>query len=277
MARPTKPKDLKPKTEGEAVPPVAGMPVTTNGSAPDIKFILLLVIMVISSILGSAGSVYLMTSMLITPEIHKISQAGGGEAHGEGEAAAEGGAEGETPANAVGMNLELDEFMVNLKPDASLGGNQYLRAKMALSIKAPDEQNCYKEEKKASLKPTATIAMVRTLNGGHLAGAAAPIGQLQPTSQPERQLHTVDRELLANEGESGPPPCETHFKESMGKYVPSIRDIINASLMKRTASQLASQEGQETLKDEIKEQISQIMAPDYEVLRVNFQDFIIQR
>ena len=83
--------------------------------------------------------------------------------------------------------------------------------------------------------------------------------------------------LLASEGEGGPPPCETLFKEHMGRFVPSIRDIINASLMKRTASQLASQEGQEALKDEIKEQISQIMAPEYEVLRVNFQDFIIQR
>lgn len=274
MARPTKPKDLKPKTEGEAVAPVAGMPVTTNSSAPDIKFILLLVIMVISSILGSAGSVYLMTSMLITPEIHKISQTGGGEAHGEGGAAAEAGAEGETPANAVGMNLELDEFMVNLKPDPALGGNQYLKAKMALSIKTPDDQNCYKEEKKASLKPTATIAMVHNLNGGQIAGAAAP---LQTTVSEIRHLPKVDRELLSEGGEGGPPPCETKFKESMGKYVPSIRDIINASLMKRTASQLASQEGQETLKDEIKEQISQIMAPDYEVLRVNFQDFIIQR
>ena len=262
MARPTKPKDLKPKTEGEAAPAAGGMPVTTNSSAPDIKFIILLVIMVLSSILGSAGSVYLMTSMLITPEIHKISQAGGGGGPGEG-AAAEGKAgESETPANAVGMNLELDEFMVNLKPDPALGGNQYLRSKMALSIKTPDEQNCYKEEKKASLNLKTTVAMNK-LAGGHIAGAAAPI-------------RPIDREMLA-EGEGGPPPCETHFKESMGKYVPSIRDIINASLMKRTASQLASQEGQETLKDEIKEQLSQIMAPDYEVLRVNFQDFIIQR
>jgi flagellar basal body-associated protein FliL len=47
--------------------------------------------------------------------------------------------------------------------------------------------------------------------------------------------------------------------------------------MKRTASQLASAEGQEVLKDEIKEQLTQVMAPEYEVLRVNFQDFIIQR
>jgi hypothetical protein len=95
--------------------------------------------------------------------------------------------------------------------------------------------------------------------GGQIVGAAAP----------------VDRTLIAEEG--GGPTCEQIFKNNMGKYVPTIRDVINASLMKRTASSLASLEGQESLKDEIKDQLNQIMGPDYSVLRVNFQDFIIQR
>jgi flagellar basal body-associated protein FliL len=264
MARPTKPKELKPKTEGDVAPAASGGPHGgASSSTLDVKFLILLVIMVLSSILGSAGSVYLMTSMLITPEIHKLAKTdgSGGEQAAESHTAEDSGHE-------VGMNLELDEFMVNLKPDPALGGSQYLRAKMALSIKAPDAENCYKTHA-MTIPRRRSAPGVLAVDGqsGIIAGAALPV-------EPSR----TDADLLANGGEgSGPPACEGLFKSSMGRFVPTIRDIVNASLMKRTASQLASQEGQETLKDEIKEQLSQIMAPDYEVLRVNFQDFIIQR
>jgi flagellar basal body-associated protein FliL len=40
---------------------------------------------------------------------------------------------------------------------------------------------------------------------------------------------------------------------------------------------LSTPEGVETLKDEIKEQINQVLSEEYKVIRVNFQDFIIQR
>jgi hypothetical protein len=113
----------------------------------------------------------------------------------------------------------------------------------------PEAENCYAHK----------AAMAIPLDGGQIVGAAAP----------------VDRTMVANEG--GGPTCEQIFTTNMGKYVPTIRDVINASLMKRTASSLASLEGQEALKDEVKEQLNQIMGPNYQVLRVNFQDFIIQR
>jgi len=86
---------------------------------------------------------------------------------------------------------------------------------------------------------------------------------------------SVDRTMIAEEG--GGPSCEQIFKNNMSKYVPTARDVINAALMKRTAISLATLEGQESLKDEIKDQLSQILAPNYKVLRVNFQDFIIQK
>jgi flagellar basal body-associated protein FliL len=256
MARPTKPKDLKPKAEGEvaAVPGGAAPPAGGGGAALDLKFIVLMVVMVLASVLGSAGSAYLMTTLFVTPEIQKVAKAAPA-AEGEADKGGEHG--GGEAVNAAGMNLELDEFMINLKPDPTMTGNQYLKAKITLSIKPPDEENCYLE-KHAMLPPDA-------IPGGKVVGAAAPIV--------DRKL---DRTLVANEG-GGPPPCEGLFKGSMGQFVPTIRDIINASLMKRTASQLATLEGQEALKDEIKDQITQVMAPKYEVLRVNFQDFIIQR
>lgn len=245
MARPTKPKDLKPKTDGEAAgAPGAAPSADGSGGGFDMKFIIALAVVALISVAGTAGSTYYITTQLADVS-KKVAHAGGGEGeagHGEGGH--------EAPANAVGMNLELDDFMVNLKPDSSLGGTQYLKAKMALSIQVPEAEDCYAKKHHA---------MVPAL-GGQIVGAAAPI----------------DRTMLANGGEGG-PSCEQIFKDNMGKYVPTIRDVINASLMKRTASTLASLEGQEALKDEIKEQLNQIMGPDYSVLRVNFQDFIIQR
>lgn len=247
MARPTKPKDLKPKVEGEAAAAPGG-----GGAAFDLKYIILIAVVIIASIVGSAGSAYLMTTMFVMPEISKASHAKGGEEAGGESPTGPDTASTETPANEVGMNLELDEFTVNLKTDPNMDGSQFLRAKMALSIKVPEKENCYAEHKAAQL-PAA-------YGDGKIVGAAAP---------------AVDRTTLAEEG--GGPSCEDIFKNNMGKYVPTIRDVVNAALMKRTASSLASLEGQEALKDEIKEQLNQILAPDYQVLRVNFQDFIIQK
>jgi len=246
MARPTKPKDLKPKTDGEAAgaPGAAPAAAPSGGGGFDMKFIIALVVVALISVAGTAGSTYYITTQIM--DVSKKVASAGPAAEG-GEEEGHGGGE-HAPVNAVGMNLELDDFMVNLKSDPGLEGTQYLKAKMALSIRVPEAEDCY--AKKHAMLPAF---------GGQIVGAAAP----------------VDRTMLANEG--GGPTCEQIFKDNMGKYVPTIRDVINASLMKRTASTLASLEGQEALKDEIKEQLNQIMGPDYGVLRVNFQDFIIQR
>ncbi len=245
MARPTKPKDLKPKAEGE----LAALPApAAGGGAPafDIKYIVLVVVAIVGCVLGSAGSSYVMGTMFIMPEIAKM---------GSHAPAADGDHDGASGAgNTIGMNLELDEFTVNLKPDPQIGGNQYLRAKMALNVKVPKEENCYLQEHHAQAIPT-------HVQGGKIVGAAAP----------------VDRTTIASGGAPAALTCEQIFKNNMSKYVPTIRDVINASLMKRTASSLASLEGQEALKDDIKEQLSQLMAPSYEISRVNFEDFIIQR
>jgi flagellar basal body-associated protein FliL len=256
MARPTKPKDLKPKVEGE-IAEASAAGGGGRGGGLDLKFIIMVVVILIATIGGSVGSAYLMTTMFVVPEIGKIAKAAGagGEAHAEGgEGAGHDGASTEAAGHEVGMNLELDEFTVNLKADPTMEGTQYLRAKMALSIQVPEKQNCYLEEhEKKAMVPEELIP------GGKVVGAAVP----------------VDRTMLANEG--GGPSCDQIFKNNMSKYVPTARDVINAALMKRTASSLSTLEGQESLKDEIKDQLSQIMAPEYKVLRVNFQDFIIQK
>jgi flagellar basal body-associated protein FliL len=253
MARPTKPKDLKPKVEGET--PDAPAAAGGGGGGLDIKFIIMVVVILVATIGGSVGSAYLMTTMFVVPEIGKIAKsagAGAGPAAEGGEPTGTDAASTETPSTEVGMNLELDEFMVNLKADPNADGSQYLRAKMALSIKVPEKENCYLEGKKAMLPPD-------MMPGGKVVGAAV----------------SIDRTLIAEEG--GGPTCEQIFKNNMSKYVPTVRDVINAALMKRTATSLATLEGQESLKDDVKDQLSQIVAPNYKILRVNFQDFIIQR
>ena len=244
MARPTKPKDLKPK-EADIAPVPGGGPAPAAGPALDIKLIAIIVVMSLVSVLGSVGGMYGLWEFVIKNQVAQSAPAHGEE--GEAGAHGEGGEEAHAPV--VGMNLELDEFTVNLKTDPTEGGEQFLRTKMALSIQVPPTEDCY-AVKHASLPSDGTIA-----------GAAAPV---------------VDRETLASGGGGG-PSCEDVFKGNMGKFVPTVRDIINGALMKRTAGTLATLEGQEALKDEIKEEVNAIMAPNYQVIRVNFQEFIIDR
>ena len=266
MARPTKPKDIKPKAEGD----VATLPVGGgDGAAPsggggglDLKFIITLVVVVLSTTLTSAASVYFLAPMVVMPPLEKqLKEISKGAAHGaEGEG--EHGENAEAHSNDPGMNLELDEFTVNLKDDPSVDGSQYLRAKMSLGVTVPAEENCYNLGEHASAIPAITPGR------GKIVGAAANIDQRRP----------VDRSQMASEG--GPDPktlCINEFKGNMAKFVPTIRDVVNAALMKRTAGALSTLEGQEALKDEIKESINQFMGEKYQVARVNFEDFIIQK
>ncbi|MEM0950561.1 MAG: flagellar basal body-associated FliL family protein [Cyanobacteria bacterium P01_H01_bin.74] len=277
MARPTNTKDAKPKVEESTEKPAGGAQAGGSGLF-DLKFILLVVVVVVTSLLSTAGAGYLMTTLFIIPELSKIAYTGGsgGEAHEE-EHHGHDAASTEVPHNQVGMNLELNEFTVNLKEDRNMEGHQFLRAKVALSIKVPEEENCYAAhdgDHHAMLNPSLPeknrpylTFTIKPAGSGSIVGAAAPL---------TKQI-VSDQRLLASGGGDAGPSCEDMFKNNMAKYVPTIRDIINVSLMKRTASSLASIEGQEALKDELSAQVGHVMAPTYSVIRVNFQDFIIQK
>ncbi len=252
MARPTKPKDIKPKALDESGAPVAG----GGGGEPklDLKLIITIVAIFVASIVGSAASVYFLAPMVVVPavveQVLAATTEGGGE-HGGGAHAG--------PHQTVGMNLELDEFTVNLKSDPSLGGNQFLRTKMSLSIAVPPEEYCDPTGGHAQLPVETAIVDGET---GIVAGAAA----------------SADEEVLLAAGGGGDPyaACQARFNQSMARFVPTMRDIINQSLMKRTAGTLGTIEGQEILKDDIKDQINHLMGDHYAVIRVNFSDFIIQ-
>jgi flagellar basal body-associated protein FliL len=244
MAKPTKPKTLKPK----AAEDVAGGPPSSGGGGGfDLKTIVLVVAIILSSIVGPAATMYFLGPMVIVPAIVSQIPKGGEAAKGEHAAEGEEGGEGEEGAhkNAVGMNLELDEFTVNLKADPKAGANQYLRAKMSLSVEVPPAEDCHAHHAEGEKKAEGG-------GGGHGGGEGA----------------------AANPGEA----CQKGFNEKMGRYVPTIRDIINTSLMRQTASTLSSTEGQEALKDQIIQEVNPLMESDgYKILRVNFQDFVLQR
>jgi len=248
MARPTKPKDLKPKAEAEITTTSAPAGGGGGSLGLDIKFIVTLVAIVVSTLVGSAGSAYFIVPLVLEDKLSQIKVT----------AAVDGGAGAtDDDGEKVGMNLELDEFTVNLKEDPNIGGNQYLRAKLSMNVGVPGEEDCYH-----------LSAFLPTLPA-NIVGAAAPIAT---ESVIVAQAHgggsgTADTLTV----------CLDNFKNNMAKYVPTMRDVINAALMKRTAGTLSTLEGQEALKDEIKEEINLFMEDKYEVLRINFEDFVIQR
>ena len=130
MARPTKPKDLKPKTETEIAPAASSGGGGGGSVGLDIKFIITIAAIVISSLIGSAASVYFLSPLVMKPMVSEIAKSASTN-NGDQQGAAQ------DDQNKVGMNLELDEFMVNLKEDPAIGGNQYLRAKLSMNISVP--------------------------------------------------------------------------------------------------------------------------------------------
>jgi flagellar basal body-associated protein FliL len=219
MAKPIKPKDIKPKTDGEAPAASAGAAAPSGGGGLDLKFIITIAVVLLSNIICSGAAVYFLAPMVLVPAISaQLPKA-------EGEAAKPKKVEGPK----LGLNLELDEFTANLKLDPNKPGNQFIRVKMTLSVAVPKEEDCNLETKPG---------------GG---------------------------------GEGGGNPCEKAFNGHMAPFVPTIRDIVNAALMRRTADDISTPEGQEALKDDIRTQINGILGEKYKILRVNFQDFVVQR
>jgi flagellar basal body-associated protein FliL len=255
-AAPLKPKDPKPAAEEPATSGAAtgGTPKAASGGGMDLKFIITLVAIVVSNVLCVGAGIYFLAPMVIVPAITAQLPKAEGAAEGEegdaeagGEHGGEHGAAGEgghgTAAQQIGLNYPLEEFTVNLKtPNPSV--NTFARLKLAFSVGVPEAENCLAthgeghEEKKAEG------------GGGH--GAPAPA--------------------------AGEDPCMKAFTTKMTPFLPTIRDIVNAALMKRSAADLSTPEGQEAFKDDVKEQVNPVIGSHkYTVQRINFEDFIIQR
>jgi flagellar basal body-associated protein FliL len=248
MSQPAKPKALKPNADAAAdsgASPAKGN--VASGGSP-LQLVLLLAAIVLGSTLGPALAMYFLGPMVLVPAITAaLPQA----AHGEGEADGEhaDGAHGDDGSGGahqplVGMNLGLTDFTVNLRKDPNLRGTQYLRTKVSLSVKVPEAEDCVLQAAHGDAHAEGGGG------GGH--GAA-------PAADP----------MVA---------CQEAFDKKLAVYVPTIRDIVNTSLMKRSASDIASLEGQELLKDDVIRDVNALMAgTPYKVLRVNLQEFVVQQ
>jgi len=266
MAKPIKPKSLKPKSSGESseggggsdAPAKAASSKASSGTATTkgpnmLQTIILGVVMIIASIAGPALTLYLLGPTMIAPMIQKAmpavaaeGEAGAEGEHGEAAAGEEGhgdahGAAAKGPS--LGLNLAMEDFTTNLHQVEGVKGNQFLRAKMSLAITVPEAEDC-------------------NLLGGHDEHAEAAGGG---HGAPAVAVDPVEA-------------CNETFAKKMAAYTPTLRDIINTALMKRTAKELSTLEGQEELKDELKHEMNAMIGNSgYAIQRVNLQDFIIQR
>jgi flagellar basal body-associated protein FliL len=258
MAKPIKPKSLKPKSSGNA--PEGGIGDAPAKVAPsktavgDVKkgpnmlqTIILGVVIIIASIVGPALTLYLLGPTMIAPMIQQAMPAAAEGEEGEGEhgEAAHGDGHGAVAhAPSLGLNLAMEDFTTNLHQPAGAKGNQFLRAKMSLAIAVPQAEDC-------------------NLLGGHDEHADAGGGGGH--GAPAVVVDPVEE-------------CYDKFNKKMAAYTPTLRDIINTALMKRTANELSTLEGQEEIKDELKHEMNAVVGNHgYTVQRVNLQDFIIQR
>jgi flagellar basal body-associated protein FliL len=258
MAKPIKPKKLKQKNDAsEGENPVsakqkkeAGATSTKAKGITMLQTIILAVVMLFASVAGPAITMYFLGPMLLKPIIAQaMPTPTEGEEGAEGEEAKDGSGEkgehGKT-TDAMGLSLGLDDFTVNLHRPEGVKGNQFLRAKMNLSVLVPEEQNCL------ATGSHDEHAEAAGGGGGHGGGDAAAVDPMEA--------------------------CMETFNKSMAPYVPTLRDIINTALMKRSAQQIATLEGQEDLKDELAHEMNTVLKNHgYTVQRVNLQDFIIQR
>jgi len=151
-----------------------------------------------------------------------------------------------------------------------------------------------------ALKPILSQITVKTTGGdaaaGDDSGSEAPaeptIGPVLPLEEFTVNLKdtTTERYLRANislsitaddpkfgtlTGEAA-TKWQDEFKAEMASYVPSIRDIVIASLTKRTSAELSTAIGKQTLKDEIKQNVDGLLQGKHKVIRVNLENFIIQ-
>src|SRR5690349_1271415 len=105
MARPTKPKDAKPK----ALEPVGDPGGGGSKSSSGMNMIVMAMIIVLCTTLSTSASMFGIYHFFIEPQLGHLAAAGSGDATDNGD-------NGDAPkAPTIGPVLDLDEFTVNLK------------------------------------------------------------------------------------------------------------------------------------------------------------------
>lgn len=140
MGKPDQPKDIKPKTEGEAAAPKAkggGVPIDDN-----MKVIIInLVTTVLICVLFLSVS-YVLQSSLLDAKLAKVTTA---SAEGDVAAEGEGGGEGEDTENQKGFIVDLGDFILNL---SDVAPRKYLKVNVALELSSKPEDAVAEAPKK---------------------------------------------------------------------------------------------------------------------------------
>lgn len=139
MGKPDQPKEIKPKTEGEAAAPKAkggGAPIDDN-----MKVIIInLVTTVLICVLFLSVS-YVLQSSLLDAKLAKVTTASA-----EGDVAAEGEGEGgEDTENQKGFIVDLGDFILNL---SDVAPRKYLKVNVALELSSKPEDTAAEAPKK---------------------------------------------------------------------------------------------------------------------------------
>lgn len=87
---------------------------------------------------------------------------------------------------------------------------------------------------------------------------------------------TTDDKAFGELSGEGLKKWEEEFHMEMAHYVPAIRDIVISALTQRTSEDLATEEGKEAVKKDIKAKVDKLLHGHHEVIRVNIENFIIQ-
>lgn len=73
-----------------------------------------------------------------------------------------------------------------------------------------------------------------------------------------------------------PGDAEKAFNEAIRKFVPAIEDAVIGVLSSKTYAEVATAEGREQVKREIKDRVQRVVGDEQQVTNVYFTDFVVQ-
>ena len=205
MAKPTQPKEIKPKTEGEEAPKVKA-PIDENMKVIIINLVTTVLICVLFLSVN-----YVLQSSLLNSKLSQKPAAADAAADGEGDAAAaDDGSGGEDVQR--GIIVDLGDFILNL---SDVSPRKYLKINVALEVSSKPEDTATAEAPKkegegapaanpvdaemAQFKPAIRDAVITTLSSKTAAEVSTVAGKELAKEQIQEAVNGIfagDREVI---------------------------------------------------------------------------------
>lgn len=204
---------------------------------------------ILGAVVGVAGGLVVAVLLVVVLGVGSSPAPAAGEAASGGEksataqkaapAAAKTPAKGVAPAgevHAFGPTFLIKDRIVNL---ADAGGRRYLRFSVAIEFAEKEEKAAVGTNHLALYVPEADAPEYQDVTGGKV--------------DPEKE-----------------------FLARIKKYTPAMEDVVMTVLSSKTSADIASAEGKEASKREIKERIQRILGDQETVTNVYFTEFVMQ-